>query len=466
MTSFTLMSSSLFSLEPRTVPKINTKFRRIKTDLPVPESLPILMRLKENEPRSMFCQPPVLWDRATNFRVYDAYGNIWLDWTSGVLVANAGHANPKVKQAIIDVVQKDLLHTFVFPTAIREALVGKLVAKTPRQLDKVYLFTTGSEATECAIKLARTYGQTLNPEKIGIVTFENAFHGRTLGAQMAGGIPSLKRWIKEGAPGFFQVPFPDGFRTPKYTFPDFLGSLSGYGLESHRIAGVMLESYQGGGGSFAPVEFIQSLRSWCEAHQIQLIFDEVQSGFGRTGRYFAFEHYDVVPDIICCGKGMSGSLPISAVISKSAIMNLQEPGEMTSTHAGNPVCCAAALASLAVIDEESLVEKAASVGRILHAELAKLKIDHDVVGAVHGKGLVAGIHIVKPRTDEPDGEMAAEIAYQCFIRGLLLFAPLGFGSATVKICPPLTITEEAVIEGMEVLDEAIRVATGTPLAVH
>ena len=459
------MPSSLFSLEPRVVPEVNTRFRRIRTALPVPESLPILMQLKKNEPRSMFCQPPILWDRATNFQVYDAFGNIWLDWTSGVLVANVGHANPKVKQAIIDAVEKELLHTFVFPTAVRETLTGKLLAKAPRPLDKVYLFTTGSEATECAIKVARTYGQTLNPEKIGIVAFENAFHGRTLGAQMAGGIPSLKRWIKEAAPGFFHVPFPDGFRTPKYTFSDFLQSLNGYGLEARHIAGVMLETYQGGSASFAPTEFIQTLRSWCEAHQIQLIFDEVQAGFGRTGRYFAFEHYDVVPDIICCGKGMSGSLPISAVIGKSALMDLQEPGEMTSTHAGNPVCCAAALASIAVIDEEGLVEKARSVGKILHAELSKLKLEHEIVGAVHGKGLVAGIHITKPRTDEPDGELAAEIAYQCFIRGLLLFAPLGFGSATVKICPPLTITAEAVIEGVEVLDEAIRVAVETPKAV-
>jgi 4-aminobutyrate aminotransferase/(S)-3-amino-2-methylpropionate transaminase len=345
------MRPSLFSLNPRAVPEVNTKFRRIRTDLPVPESLPILTRLKKNEPRSMFCQPPVLWDRAKNFQVYDAFGNIWLDLTSGVLVANVGHANPKVKLAIIDAVQKDLLHTFAFPNAAREALVGKLISKAPRPLDKVYLFTTGSETTECAIKLARIYGQTLLPDKSAIITFDNAFHGRTFGAQMAGGIPSLKRWIKEPAPGFFQVPFPDGFRTPKYTFSDFLHSLDAVGLEGHRIAGVMLESYQGGSASFAPIEFIKSLRSWCEAQQIQLIFDEVQAGFGRTGRYFAFEHYDVVPDILCCGKGISGSLPISAVIGKSVVMDLQEPGEMTSTHAGNPVCCAAALASLDVIDE-------------------------------------------------------------------------------------------------------------------
>jgi 4-aminobutyrate aminotransferase/(S)-3-amino-2-methylpropionate transaminase len=460
------MRSSLFSLKPRAVPEVNTKFRRIATDLPVPASLPILTRLKENEPRSMFCQSQVLWDRARNFQVYDAFGNIWLDWTSGVLVANVGHSNPKVKLAIIDAVQKDLLHTFAFPNAMREALIRKLITKAPRPLDKVYLFTTGSETTECAIKLARIYGQTLSPDKFAIITFDNAFHGRTFGAQMAGGIPSLKRWIKEPAPGFFQVPFPDGFRTLKYTFSDFLNSLGALRLEPSRIAGIMLESYQGGSASFAPVEFIQSLRSWCEAKQIQLIFDEVQAGFGRTGRYFAFEHYDVVPDILCCGKGISGSLPISAVIGKSVVMDLQEPGEMTSTHAGNPVCCAAALASLDVIDEERLVEKAKSVGRTLHAGLARLKLDHDIVGAVHGKGLVAGIHVIKPGTAEPDGDMAAEITYQCFIRGLLLFAPLGFGSATVKICPPLTITEEAVNEGLEVLEQAIRVVSETPQAVH
>ena len=460
------MKSSLFSLEPRPVPKVKSKFRRITTDLPAPGSLPILNRLRENEPRSMFCQPPVLWDQAKNFQVFDAFGNIWLDWTSRVLVANVGHANPKVKIAIIEAVEKNLLHTFAFANAKREALTQKLIEKAPQPLDKVYLFTTGSETTEYAIKLARIYGQTLNPEKFAIVSFDNAFHGRTFGAQMAGGIASLKHWIKEPAPGFFQVPFPDGFRTPGYSFADFLHSLEALELRPEQIAGVMLESYQGGSAAFAPVEFIQRLRDWSAAQQIQLIFDEVQAGFGRTGRYFAFEHYKVVPDIVCCGKGMSGSLPISAVIGRSAVLDLQAPGEMTSTHAGNPVCCAAALACLKVIDEEDLVQKANSVGNTLHSRLAELKMDHEMIGAVHGKGLVAGLHIVKQGTTEPDAEMAAEITYQCFIRGLLLFAPLGFGGATIKICPPLTITEEAVNEGVQVLGEAIRVVREIPLLVH
>jgi 4-aminobutyrate aminotransferase/(S)-3-amino-2-methylpropionate transaminase len=296
------LSADLFSLEPRTVPQIRTKFRRILTALPAPASVPILKRLERNEPRAMLCQPPVVWDKAKDFQVFDASGNIWLDWTSGVLVANIGHAHPKVKQAIVETVENDLLHTFAFASASREALVRALIATAPPHLDKAYLFTTGSETTECAIKLARTYGQTVNPEKTAIVSFAQAFHGRTLGAQMAGGIPSLKRWIKEPPPGFYQVPFPDGFRTPHYSFSDFLGSLRAFHLDPHQVAGVMLESYQGGGASFAPVEFIQSLREWCDTHRIQLIFDEVQSGFGRTGRYFAFEHYGVLPDLICCGK--------------------------------------------------------------------------------------------------------------------------------------------------------------------
>jgi 4-aminobutyrate aminotransferase / (S)-3-amino-2-methylpropionate transaminase / 5-aminovalerate transaminase len=450
-----MLNTNLFSLEPKSVPQVRSKYRRIVTSLPAPQSVPTLQSLKQNEPRAMLCQPPVVWEKAKGFQVFDAFGNAWLDWTSGVLVANVGHSHPKVKQAITEAVEKELLHTFVFPNENREALVRALIKKSPRPLDKVYLFTTGSETTECAIKLARSYGQTLAPQKTSIITFQNAFHGRTLGAQMAGGIPSLKQWIKEPVSGFYQMPFPDGFRIPHYSFSDFLQSLHGSGLRSERIAGVMLESYQGGGASFAPTEFIQGLRAWCDANQVQLIFDEVQAGFGRTGKYFAFEHYGVIPDLICCGKGLSGSLPISAVIGRSAVMDLQEPGEMTSTHAGNPVCCAAALASLEVIDAESLVQKAQISGEILHRSLNRLVRENEAVGAVHGKGLVAGLHMVDPQTGAPDSHLAAELVYQCFIRGLLLFAPLGFGGATIKICPPLTTTEDALAEALEVFEEAL-----------
>jgi 4-aminobutyrate aminotransferase/(S)-3-amino-2-methylpropionate transaminase len=461
------LNTNLFSLEQQTIPNIQSKYRQILTSLPAPGSIPILESLQRNEPRAMLCQPPVVWDRAKNFQIFDASGNIWLDWTSGVLVANVGHSHPKVKQAIIEAVQNDLLHTFAFPSKSRENLVSALRAKSPPPLDKVYLFTTGSETVECAIKLARTYGQTLGPQKTSIVSFQNAFHGRTLGAQMSGGIPNLKAWVKEPVGGFYQAPFPDGFRVPHYSFSDFLDSLRDFGLNPDRIAAVMLESYQGGGASFAPTQFVKELRAWCDANQIQLIFDEVQSAFGRTGKYFAFEHYGVVPDLICCGKGLSGSLPISAVIGRSAVMDLQEPGEMTSTHAGNPVCCAAAMASLQVIEEENLVGRAEALGEILHRYLNRLKAENEVIGAVHGKGLVAGLHIVDTLTGAPDGDTAAELVYQCFIRGLLLFAPLGFGGATIKICPPLTTSEDALTEALEVFEEALAAITQTqPISSH
>lgn len=201
---------------------------------------------------------------------------------------------------------------------------------------------------------------------------------------------------------------------------------------------------------------MQKLRAWCDENDIVLISDEVQACFGRTGRLFGYEHYGMVPDLLCCGKGISSGLPLSAVIGKSSIIDLYGPGEMTSTHTGNPICCAAAVANLQYLVDSDLVENAAAMGEVLHAGLDELKAKYsEVVGAHHGKGLVAGLHMVKPGTKEPDGDLAFEIINSCFRKGLLFFSPVGFGGATVKIAPPLVITEDAVAEGLDVLDEAI-----------
>jgi 4-aminobutyrate aminotransferase / (S)-3-amino-2-methylpropionate transaminase / 5-aminovalerate transaminase len=202
-------------LTARTVPLIQTKYRRIVTPIPPPESLPILERLHRYEPRSMGGQPPILWDRAEGIQVYDRWGNQWLDWSSGVLVTNAGHGHPQIRRAIVDQVNHGLVHNYCFPSELRAELVEALARVAPPGLKKVFLLTTGAETCECAIKLARTWGQKLGgPRKITIVTFQNAFHGRTLGAQMAGGIPALKQWIVNLDKDMVQVPFPDGFRCP------------------------------------------------------------------------------------------------------------------------------------------------------------------------------------------------------------------------------------------------------------
>ena len=453
-----MANQPLQDLAPREVPAVKTKYRRIRTPIPVPESVPILQKLRQHEPQSMGGQPPVVWDRAEGIHVYDRWGNMWLDWSSGVLVTNAGHAHPKIRQAVLDQVGHGLLHNYCFPSEIRAKLVEALARVAPEELSKVFLLTTGGEACECVIKLARTWGRSIGGDrKIGIVTFDNAFHGRTLGAQMAGGIPALKAWIVNLDKDMVQVPFPDGFRGPDISFDGFLRSLDQQGVTPEQVAGVMTETYQGGNSSFAPPEYIQRLRAWCDEHRVLLIFDEVQAAFGRTGKFWGFEHYDVVPDLICCGKGISSGMPLSAVIGRADVMDLYPPGSMTSTHTGNPVCAAAALANLQVIDEENLVENSRRMGDILQPELRRIgRLFPDHVGAVHGKGLVASLHMVHAGGIEPNGELASAIVNRCVEKGLLMFAPVGYGGASVKITPPLLITEEPLREGIGVLEEAMQ----------
>ncbi len=445
-----------FSITPRAVPRVETKYRRIVTPLPHPDSVATLEKLRQFEPQSMRGQPPIAWDRAEDIFVFDKYGNRWLDWSSGVLVTNAGHGAPEVKQAILDQVNSGLLHNYVFPSEERAALAEALVAIAPKGLEKVFLLTTGSEATECAIKLSRAHGIKVGgKQKIGIVGFERGFHGRTLGAQQAGGMAGQKAWIVNEDPAILNAPFPDGYWQTDTSFDVFLAALAQRGLEPQNIAGVMMETYQGVGPDFAPVEYVRRLAEWCRQHQVVLVFDEVQAGFGRTGKFWAFEHYGVTPDLICCGKGISSSLPLAAVIGRIEIMDQFPPGSMTSTHTGNPVCCAAALASLKKILRDKLTENAAQLGPVLVAGLQQIQARHpQVVGHVTAAGLVGGMQLVKPGKKEPNHDLAHRIIELCFQKGLLLFSPVGAWGQTVKIAPPLTIPRAAVEEGLAVLSQA------------
>jgi 4-aminobutyrate aminotransferase-like enzyme len=400
-------------------------------------------------------QPPIVWDRAENFQVFDAWGNAWIDWSSGVLVANAGHGRREMIDAVKAQAESGLLHNYCFPSAIRARTVEKLASLLPPSLDRVFLLTTGSETVECAIKLCRTHGVKAGGRgKHVVISFEKAFHGRTLGSQLAGGIPALKEWIVTPDRGFAQVPFPDGFRTPDTSFDFFMKSLAEIGIDSQNVCGVILETYQGGSAAFAPREYMQSLRNWTAAHEILLVCDEVQAGFGRTGTMWGFEHYGIVPDLALFGKGISSSLPLSAVAGRAAVMNLHPPGSMTSTHTGNPIACAAAMASMDLIVKEGLVQNAKRMGALLHARLHAMKNRYPQIGDVAGKGLVAGVALVKPGTREPDGDAASDLVWRAIQKGVLMFSPVGFGGATVKICPPLSITEAALEESIGAFEEA------------
>jgi 4-aminobutyrate aminotransferase-like enzyme len=446
-----------YNLDPIDVPKISTKYRTIKTRLPVPESLAVFQTLSESEPVSMMGQPPIVWDKAEGFQVYDKWGNIWLDWSSGVLITNAGHGRKEIAQALRDVIDAGLLATYVFVHEKRAELTSMLQKLAPEPSNYlVFLLSTGSEATENCIKLAKTYAlEKHGPHKKYFVSFQNAFHGRTMGAQLAGGNIRLKKWIGDEGKTFIQVPFPDGYKNENKSFDLFLESLKEQGIRPGDIAGIMTESYQGVGPDFLPVEYAKKLEAFCLEFDIVSIFDEVQAGFGRSGKMFTYEHYGIKPDLIACGKGISSSLPISAVIGRKDIMSLYPPGSMTSTHSGSPLPVVAAIESLKLIQNENLVENARMLGEILIPELTRIRNKYpDILGCMQGKGLVAGIQVVKKGTKIPDSEVAVKINEKCFHKGLLMFAPVGIAGECLKIAPPLNTTEEALREGIKVFEEA------------
>ena len=447
-----------YNLTPVTVPVVQTKYRTIKTAIPVPESLPFFEKLRRSEPRSMSGQPPVMWHHASGSTVADPWGNRWIDWSSGVLVTNVGHGHPRIVQALREAIERPLLATYVFPHEGRADLTEMLRQLAPKPAESsVFLLSTGSEACENCIKLAKTYAMEKHgPAKSIFVSFNNAFHGRTMGSQLAGGMPKAKKWLGSCCPQFVQVPFPDGYKNPDTSFDLFLSSLAQRGITPDRIAGVMTESYQGVGPDFLPVEYAKKLEAYCRQHDIVLIMDEVQSGFGRTGKMFCFEHYGVTPDLISCGKGISSSLPLSAVIGRSDIMGLYPPGSMTSTHSASPLAVAAAIANLQVMAEEKLVERAARLGAWFIPELHRIQRKYpSVLGCCTGLGLVGGIQVVKPGTKTPDPDLATRINVACMHRGLLMFAPVGIGGECVKISPPLSIPEDALHESLAVFEAAV-----------
>jgi 4-aminobutyrate aminotransferase / (S)-3-amino-2-methylpropionate transaminase / 5-aminovalerate transaminase len=446
-----------YDLTPVEVPAVETKYRTIKTKMPVPESLAVFDTLKRSEPVSMLGQPPVVWDRAKGFTIYDRWGNRWIDWSSGVLITNAGHGRKEITDALAVALAKPLISTYVFVHESRAELCENLQALAPKPEDyRVFLLSTGSEAVENAIKLARTYAfEKHGDKKRYIISFTNAFHGRTLGAQLAGGMQKQKTWIHGEGETFRQVPFPDGYKNEDTSFELFLKSIDEMGIEGSQIAAVITESYQGVGPDFLPVEYAQRLDTYCKEFDIVTIYDEVQAGFGRTGKMFTYEHYGIEPDLIACGKGISSSLPISAVIGRKDIMGLYAPGSMTSTHSASPLPVIAALESLKIIQRENLVEQAAALESVLMSSLETVQQKYaDCLGCLHGKGLVAGLQVVKSGTKEPDPETANRINVKCYQKGLLMFAPVGIAGECLKISPPLMISNEALEESLQVFSEA------------
>jgi 4-aminobutyrate aminotransferase-like enzyme len=446
-----------YSLVPHDVPHVETRHRRVVTKLPVPESIPVFERLEAREPTSMQGQPPVLIERSEGWYVFDRWGNKWLDFASGVLISNVGNAHPAIVAALREMIDRPLLSTYVFAHEKRAELVELLVSLAPSRDYKAFLLSTGSEATENCIKLAKTWGlRKRGQQSRYIVSFQNAFHGRTMGAQLAGGNPHQKEWLGRSDDSFVQVPFPDGFKNEDTRFELFLETLEQGGIKASQVCGLITESFQGGGPDFFPIEYAKRMEEWCRENDIILIADEVQAGFGRTGRWFAYEGYGIAPDLIACGKGISSSLPLSAVIGRSDIMDMYPPGSMTSTHSGSPLPVAAALANIRELKRGSYIENARALEPILRKGLLEIQEKHPLyVGRVNAQGLVAGIQMVRPGTKIPDAAIALAVNEACFRKGLLMFSPVGIAGECIKIAPALDISREALEEGICTLRESV-----------
>ena len=449
-----------FNLTPKKVEKIKTANRIISTLIPPQKTVDILTQLSSCEPSSMQNELPVLWDHAINYKIFDASGNCWIDFSSGIFVTNVGHGNPHIQKALLNSLKIPLLHNYYFPSEIRSKLVTTLKKLLPKHLDTIFLLTTGSEATECALKILRINSLKKDKNRLGVISFNGAMHGKTLGGLMLGGKTKEKYWIGYHDPNIHHIPFPYGLTCPwnndknhlcdAICFQKSIEKLKKK-VDLKTIAGIMIESYQGWGAMFYPKKYMDEIVKWAKSKNILLIFDEIQSGFGRTGKLFAFEHYDVIPDIVCLGKGISSSLPLSAVVANRKLIDVDP--SLNSTHSGNPLCCAATLASLEVIKKENLVEESARKGIIIEKELQKIKkLFPDIILDIQGKGMVHAIHFATPKTSELNPEIGDKIIERCMEKGVLMIRT---GMGTIKIGPPLTISDDALVEGLNVLTNAI-----------
>jgi len=393
-----------FSIKPVKTDKIFTKNRIIQTDIPNPETLDVILNCKKNEPNSMNDQLPVVWDSAINYSIFDKSGNKWIDFTSCIFVANVGHSNPEVKKSIINRVNRNLLNAYYYPTDERSEFSKLLIDITPNNFDTVLFLSTGSEANEAALKMSMKYTGKKN-----VISFINAYHGKTLGSALVCGKLQSQSWIA-----------------------------------------VIIEPYQGWSAEFASKSYMKLLRKWCSENKVLLIIDEVQSGFGRTGKLFGYEHFEIIPDIIVCAKGISSSLPLSCVITKKEITNTDM--SYNSTHGGNPVAVAASTASVNYLINNNLVAESKRKGKILEKELLKWQNEMpNYISKINCEGLLAGVFISSPDGNNVDFvDRIIEIAMR---KGLL---SIRTQAGTIKIGPPLTIDDDVLIEGVEVLKESLK----------
>ena len=435
---------------------------KIATALPGPNAQRILAGDEKYISPSYTRSYPMVAKRGRGVVVEDVDGNEFFDFSAGIAVTSTGHCHPTVVAAI----QKqaaELIHMsgtdFYYEGMVTLAERLSKIAPMPGP-HRVYYGNSGAEAVECALKLARYHTRRQQ-----VIAFLGAFHGRTMGAlSLTASKPQQKRRFAPLVPGVTHVRYPDIYRGcvggAQDAEPFALGcaryieeKLFKTVLAPEEVAAIFVEPIQGEGGYVvAPTVFMQELRRICDKHGILLVVDEVQSGMGRTGKWFAVEHTGVHPDIVCMAKGIASGMPLGVTLSKAEIMDWI-PGSHASTFGGNPVCIAAALATLDVIEKEGLLHNSHEVGDYMIKRMADWPKKHKIVGDVRGRGLMIGVDIVKDqKTREYGAAERDRVVEMAFEKGVLF---LGCGPSTVRIAPPLVVTKDEADVAMDVLEDSI-----------
>ncbi len=404
---------------------------------------------------------PFMMDHGLGSEVWDVDGNRYIDFTSGIAVCSTGHCHPKVIEAVKKQAERYLHISADFYHPIWIEYSEKLASTAPfKEHAKIFLCNSGTEAVESAIKLARYH--TGRQQFIG---FFGGFHGRTLGSlAFTASKPAYRRGFFPVMNGVTHVPYPNPYRPLLTSTHDDYGetvveyicnTIFPKVLPPEDCAGIVIEPIQGEGGYVVPTDgFFPALRELCDQHGILLIADEVQSGVGRTGKWWAIENWNVEADIVCTAKGIASGIPLGGIIAKESIMNWPS-GAHGNTYGGNPIACAAALATFELI-ENGFMKNAAEVGKYTLDALEELRARHPSVGQVRGIGLMIGVEFVKDReTHEPAPALRKRVELHAFQRGLLT---MGCGESTLRIAPALNITTQLIDEGLEILDHAIQEA--------
>jgi len=433
------------------------KTPHVRTELPGPKARAILAR---DEPVSSPSYPrdyAFVMSHGRGAEVWDVDGNRFLDFAAGIAVCSTGHAHPRVVQAVKDAADRFLHISSDYWHEGQVRLSERLAALAPvNEPAMVFLAQSGTESVEGALKLARYV--TGRPRFIG---FLGGFHGRTMGSlaftsskytQQKGFFPTM--------PGVTHVPYPNPYRPllagddQGRAVLDYIeGVLLAGAVPASEVAAILVEPIQGEGGYLVPPEgFLPGLRELCDRHGILLIFDEVQSGIGRTGKMFASQHWDVAPDILTLAKGLGSGLPIGAVVARKRLMEKWAKGAHGNTYGGNPLCCAAALATLDLVESE-YAQNAAAVGAYLLERLRDLQRRHEAIGEVRGRGLMIGMELVEDRASRrPARRLAEAVLHRAFHNGMLL---LTCGASTVRFMPPLMVTKDDVDEALRILEASL-----------